>query len=364
MDLKDSKTQHIPALDGFRGLAAILVVVFHIFEFLSKYLFFGWIGLEMFFVLSGYLITDILIKTVGRKNYLRNFYMRRILRIFPLYYLCLLIFLVIFPLLDIELGLKYYTDNQVWLWTYMQNWLYIFKNPSSNTLNHLWSMAVEEHFYILWPLVILLLRKPKYLLIFLFTLFALVVGLRIWVWSKHIQDFAYFNLFAFTRIDGICVGCILAISLSINKFFIKKYLLAIVMILIALNVLFIFINREFDYSLPYLGYAGYASLAVIFGLLAYFIILQESRLLNSFFNFRLFRFFGRISYGFYMFHWPIYLLLSPYLFSLLSSITNSWTTNFITSLITTLAGITVGWLSYKYFESFFLKMKKRYSPTI
>src|SRR3954463_6186807 len=88
---------HFPALDGLRGVASLLVVIYHNFGFINKYFFFGWLGLDIFFVLSGFLITDILLNTLDTKYYLRNFYVRRILRVFPLYYASLVIFLIIFP---------------------------------------------------------------------------------------------------------------------------------------------------------------------------------------------------------------------------------------------------------------------------
>ena len=89
--------QYYPALDGLRGIAIIMVVIFHNFNF-TNYFFFGWLGVDLFFVLSGLLITEILIKTSGKPGFLRNFYLRRILRIFPLYYLILIICIIILPL--------------------------------------------------------------------------------------------------------------------------------------------------------------------------------------------------------------------------------------------------------------------------
>src|SRR5438552_8091469 len=102
------KKPHYPTLDGLRGLAILLVVFYHNFDFIN-YSVFGWIGVDLFFVLSGYLITSILMSSVNSPNYLRNFFLKSVLRIFPLYYLCLVIFLILFPLVGFyQLELKFY----------------------------------------------------------------------------------------------------------------------------------------------------------------------------------------------------------------------------------------------------------------
>lgn len=353
--------QHYPALDGLRGLAILLVVVYHNFGFINVF-FFGWLGVDLFFVLSGFLITDILLKTLGKKDYLKNFYVRRILRIFPLYYLCLILFLLIIPRLNIQFDIKYYTDNQVWLWTYLQNWLYTFQNPGqTNTLNHLWSLAVEEQFYLLWPLIILFIKNPKYLLIFISLLLVAVLGLRLWVWMNQVADLAYFNLYTFTRIDGICIGCIIALLQRINPEFLRRYTTAIVLFFAAMNFAFFFVNRSYQFGFPYLALAGYTTFAMMFGLLVNEAVTRETKLINLLFNIPILKFFGKISYGFYILHWPVYLLLGPLLFPWISKFVAGSQLQFAVSILATLAAVAVSWLSYRYYESYFLKLKDKFT---
>jgi peptidoglycan/LPS O-acetylase OafA/YrhL len=204
--------QHYPALDGLRGVAILLVVFLHNFGFMN-YFFFGWLGVDLFFVLSGFLITEILLRTVGKPGFLKNFYARRVLRIFPLFYLTLVICLLLLPSIkSLNLQANYYTDNQLWLWTYLQNWLYVIKEPyGDKLLLHTWSLAVEEQFYLLWPLLILIIRRPKHLLWVMMSILILVGIARYIIWSYKVEDLAYSSLYTFTRIDGLCIGSMVAL---------------------------------------------------------------------------------------------------------------------------------------------------------
>ncbi len=351
---------HYPALDGLRGLAILLVVVYHNFGFINVF-FFGWLGVDLFFVLSGFLITDILLKTVGKKGYLKNFYIRRVLRIFPLYYLCLILFLIVLPKTNLQLDVQYYIDHQVWLWTYLENWIYTFQSPGhTNALNHLWSLAVEEQFYLLWPLAILLIRKPRLLLIFISLVLVAVLGLRLLVWMNHISDLAYFNLYTFTRIDGICIGCMIALLQRVNSNFLQRNKAMIVLFFAGLNFGFFFVNRRYQFTFPYLALVGYTTFAMMFGLLVNEAVTRQTKLINLLFNIPLLKFFGKISYGFYVFHWPVYLLLSPYLSPSMSRFINGSLLQFLVSVIATLAAIAISWLSYQYYEKYFLKLKDKF----
>jgi peptidoglycan/LPS O-acetylase OafA/YrhL len=361
MTAANQNRSYYPALDGLRGLAILLVVFYHNFGFIN-YFFFGWLGVDLFFVLSGFLITDILLNTSGQPAFLRNFYVRRLLRIFPLYYLTLVVFLIILPLLNQTiLNLDYYTTNQVWFWSYLQNWLFIFNPPNdTEALNHLWSLAVEEQFYLVWPFVILLLKKPKHILYLLVALLIGVVTLRFVFWTYKIENLAYYNLYTFSRIDGICIGSMLAVLRKINPRSINRYFTFIVLALAALNFVFYFFNKENRFSYPYLAIAGYTTFAVIFGLLVNEGVERDNVFVNKVFNLRLLKFFGTISYSLYVFHWPLYLMLSPYLENWFVQNQNLIAAPIAASITSTLLAILLAWLSFKFFEKPFLLLKKRF----
>ncbi len=157
---------HIPALDAIRGLAIIVVTLYRFrplpgdgtaaCEWLGSVLSHGARGVDLFFVLSGFLITGILYDAKQKSHYFRNFYARRSLRIFPLYYGVLIGALVLLPLVWTR-GYPYDAsrDMQGWLWGYGTNFVISWRGDwCFGWFDHFWSLAVEEHFYFVWPLVI------------------------------------------------------------------------------------------------------------------------------------------------------------------------------------------------------------------
>ena len=164
--------RHIPVLDGIRGLAIIMVLIAHFTTILENYLkeFFpvagpvftkvalsGLMGVDLFFVLSGFLITGILLDTKDTNEFFKNFYARRFLRIFPLYYGVLFILFCILPkIITFDTAANEMAGHQWWLWAYLTNFPGhpAWDNSALFKLGHFWSLAVEDHFYFVWPFVV------------------------------------------------------------------------------------------------------------------------------------------------------------------------------------------------------------------
>ena len=212
--------QIIPELDGIRGLAILLVLLFHLKRHLAAYfqvprifapLEIGWSGVDLFFVLSGFLITSILLRTKGSPNYFRAFYARRLLRIFPLYYAAVFFFFFVELPWQQHAGrwLEVSPAEQAWYWSYLANWRNI--SVTINPLSHLWSLSIEEQFYALWPLTIFLCsnRRLKHLCVTIIGLsFAGSVAIEL---VTRRSDIAF--LATFSRLDTLALGALLAVVL-------------------------------------------------------------------------------------------------------------------------------------------------------
>lgn len=205
---------HLPALDGLRGLAVILVVVFHIFQVepapgagLPRLLYLatrlGQTGVDLFFVLSGFLITGILVDTKDAPRYFRNFYGRRTLRIFPLYYGTLALGLLVLPRLfgPRDLGL-----HPAWLWTYTTN-LPMAAGAEATWFGHFWTLAIEEQFYLIWPAVVFLFGRTALMRICL----GCIAGAAA---SRVLAESVGLSSFSFTpcRMDALTLGAWLALA--------------------------------------------------------------------------------------------------------------------------------------------------------
>jgi peptidoglycan/LPS O-acetylase OafA/YrhL len=349
---------YYPALDGLRGLAIVLIILYHNFDFISIFRS-GWIGLDLFFVLSGFLITGILLKQRGSRHFLGNFYARRALRILPIYYLSLILFLFILPkIVSYSFNPKYFIRNQKWFWFEIQNWLFIlYPGGNNNFLNHFWSLALEEQFYLISPLIILLIKPIQKIISFLLILLLILLVSRLLTWLLQFDNISYADLYTFTRIDGLCVGSILAVFKyqgntemgKRNKFLI---LILFILIFIALPFIKVFYNSR----IPYLACCLFPAVALFWGLIVWTSINPENFLFKIF-NSRVLIYLGKISYGVYIFHWPITWLFNSGLL-VFPGLYNSMTANLFKSVISTSVAIILAIISYYTYERFFLGLKK------
>jgi len=212
---------HQPGLDGVRGIAILLVIALHFVgdstatnaleRVITKAATFGLLGVDLFFVLSGFLITGLLIDAKGKPGYFRNFYARRTLRIFPLYYAVLAVAFLVLPLVldSLPPALEDARPHQVWLWTYTSNFYIAAKSEwVLGYLSHFWSLAIEEHFYFVWPLVVYLVPRDRLERVCLAVIaagLALRIGLTLWGMSE-----LSISVLTPARVDTLCVGALLA----------------------------------------------------------------------------------------------------------------------------------------------------------
>lgn len=353
--------QYYPALDGLRGLAILLVLLFHNFGFITDFFFLGQLGVDLFFVLSGFLITDILLGTVHKKNYLKNFYARRILRIFPPYYLFLVLFLLVLPVFSRSIDIHYYSVHQVYFWTYLQNWLYVFHDPTpNNILLPLWSLAVEEQFYLLWPLTILLLRNTRWAAFFITIALLLYTVIKFYIRAHPFAPAGDQGFFIYTRIDGICIGCLVALLRQIRPGIVLKYSLGILVVVIATNLVFFIISDIPLLSYEYLSVLGYTSASILFGLLVNKVVSSSPKRSFPVMEYAPLRFLGKISYSVYIYHLPVYLITLSYFLPMLKKTMPETIAHLIISVVSGMVILLIAWLSYQFFERYFLNLKKRF----
>jgi peptidoglycan/LPS O-acetylase OafA/YrhL len=323
---------HIPALDGLRALAVVAVIACH-----CDVLPFGWIGVDLFFVLSGFLITRILLRSKDEPHCLRNFYLRRALRIWPLYYGFLLLNFWIIP----QWWPDRTPDSQVVYSTLLSyyNWYAAFSIDSSFAFP-LWSLCVEEQFYLVWPLVVLRLSKPALTKVCIGGA-ALALLLRCGFFAV---GFTWRPAYLLTpcRLDGLLLGALLAIKPSIVK---PRLWLALSMPLLAASIYFdgIFLDSEKPYALT----IGLTALAIAFTACLALCLKSPPKALE----WPLMRSVGVVSYGMYV--WHILVLFVALGLSQRLGLGKGFLPNLGLTYLIALA-------SYYGYERWFLKLKGRF----
>jgi len=347
--------QHIKNLDTFRAIAAIVVMIGHIELFRQNHLGSSWFdvvlsghtAVMMFFVISGFLITFLLTKEKEKYGTisLKDFYLRRVLRIYPLYYLILLVSSLFFLAPPSCKTIAYAVT--------------ILPNVSHaigcgwSVSPQIWSIGVENLFYIFFPLIMLFVPNRRMLLLLLI----MTVGLTI---LPHAVDFvnvrtiqndslAHFNqkFFFCNKFDSLLIGCMAGFAFAENHKLLKviynKWLFFVCAIIAIVMWGGNIETKHFNDEL----------MSLLFAIVILNVCTNTQ--LNITFENRITKFIGRISYGIYMYHWIILLLTFNFL-----PIEHTTFYTIVLYVVVITATIIVAWLSYETYEKFFLNLKRRF----
>jgi len=369
-DTNHLRARFIPALEGWRGIAILLVLYWHLWPSSDAtprwFASFGWVGVDLFFVLSGFLITRILLASHGQPHYFRNFYARRTLRIFPLYYVTLFAVYIAWPVLNAypspdykvaAVGLAYLTN----FWSAdTHRW---FPAPLPFSGSHLWSLAIEEQFYLAWPIIVRLLNRRALVILCGFLVFT-SDAFRLAFWIAGAAPIEAYML-PFSRMDAIAFGAVMAVAATSPRWTeIASRIAAFALPLSTSGIAFVFIRcRSFNVHVHPLVYTLGISLdAPFFASLIWLTLARPAgNFLDRIISFRLFRWFGKYSYGLYIFH--------GYLFLIFRGTVWQWTSSqfgngiLISAVQFTLSvglcGL-IAFLSYHLFERQIFALKRRF----
>jgi peptidoglycan/LPS O-acetylase OafA/YrhL len=356
--------KHFASLDGLRGLAILAVVAYHYFPHRGTGWFgylasASWAGVDLFFVLSGFLITGILFDTLHTKDFYKNFYMRRVLRLFPVYLVFMCIVLVLargVPHLW-AVGLSYllYVSNIVCLFD-----PHIYSVGPVQTA-HLWSLAVEEQFYLIWPWIVVALGSRRRIL--RFSIFGSIATLALRLVLIHVvpssRGFLYIELP--TRADSLLIGAAVAMIFRDPELMAKIRLRYVRLAGFAAVAGFLALGLDihsFFWQIPPINTWGFSLTAIASASLVFLAVTPGSWTSRIFSN-SVLRFYGRYSYGLYLIHFaPKFIYDGVFLPAISNRVHPTWLAGIIAFAIVLAASTAVAVLSFHIIEMPFLKMKK------
>lgn len=366
--LAEAKHRRIPALDGLRGVAVLMVLFYHMAggatsTFLPLHWFgeldkAGYLGVTLFFILSGFLITNILWESRTHPHWWRNFYARRALRIFPLYYLALGLTLLAaawahtFPA----------AASKIWSPAlFLQNIPGRCQEAITNTasplpLLHFWSLAVEEQFYLIWPLLLVRQRDERGAQRLFAATFFLSFVFRCVVWRFAAEPETW-NPFLLSRVGEMAAGAWLAVSSHTEQWpSIRRRAPWLGLLGIGVYIVTSAVSRTFELGTVLQAVVGLTAITV--GLAAVLVMALEDGVWSRLFRWRLLRWFGGISFGLYVFH----VLLKPLFDSITFRVAPvAGMRQHAVAFIVGMAGsILVATVSYRFFEQPFLRLKRRF----
>ncbi|MEL7500434.1 MAG: acyltransferase [Planctomycetota bacterium] len=381
-DSSKRSLQYIPALDGLRGVAILLVLLHHtsirhdatsMGSFVYRNLkSIGWIGVDLFFVLSGFLIGSILIKSHGQKGWLKSFLIRRSLRVLPLYFVVVFVcFNLIVLIPDARLDwLRELSQDQWWYWAHLANFRRIFSafDPSVANVGWFstyWSLSIEEHFYLIWPFVIALAGPLRSLRVALVGILMVMVTRACISLGELPDPFIYNN--TLTRIDGLLLGTVIAWLKHFRPDRFQKLgypaLAALIVAALAFIIPMLLGVTGGGRKTHYGHLCLYTASIVGSGALVWRLVAKpETDWVSRLFSFGLLKSFGKYSYAIYVFNKPILfglgVITSPYFGK-----SPTWRCLIIFCIVAGLCWI-AGFISWRLIEAPFLTLKAYFpSPT-
>lgn len=361
MSSQINEKSYYSSIDGLRSVCFLLVFLFHCningFQL-------GWSGVVVFFVISGFLITEILINSKQSPSYYRNFYIRRLLRICPPYYTVIIGSILLFLVLE-----KATPNDLLYHITYTQNIYWVLTNYVSDLqpfLAHTWTLAIEEQFYLLWPLLIFLIptkHLPKLCSVFII----IAITFRIIMVVLN-YDYAS-SILLFSQIDSLALGASLAcykngyIKNKTTEFIYRNSMFigfAGIILIIVYNCYIYKIDFLSSYKL-FVSPPGYVNNPFTIQIYFFVSMVSMGLLLYCYKNIgiahimlsnKVLVHIGQLSYGLYLYHWPLLVIINRFL----PDITG---VTLVLLLFTTTYTISI--ISFYSIEKYFRALKKRYT---
>ena len=325
--MSNNKSKYLPSIDSLRALAVLAVIIYHVDV---NYLPGGFLGVDLFFVLSGYLISSLIIKEYRKTGSLNlyNFYIRRARRLLPAVYFMITVGLVVMVLFNEVLLRKSHLDA-IFGYIYSSNWWYIFHKldyfdsfGAQSPFKHLWSLAIEEQFYMIFPLLFLLVNRKKkskdgtYKLNknFLYVVLGLIlVSLIAHILLFDINNISRIYFGTDTRAFSLLVGVVGAILYPMERLHAKvtpqQNMLYSVVSLVSIAILITVMIYTSEYNT--LLYRGGFLLVAILGLIVIISSGKQHTLMSRLLSFKPVVFIGKISYSLYLWHFPVLVLTTP-----------------------------------------------------
>jgi peptidoglycan/LPS O-acetylase OafA/YrhL len=304
----DARLAYVPELDGLRGVAILLVVGFH--AGVPGFGIGGYLGVDLFFVLSGYLITSVILREIemtGRFDVLA-FYARRSLRLFPALLLVCVALALAAPFLS---NTRQIVADEIATLGYIANWTRAFGSGSPMYLGHAWSLAIEEQFYLIWPALLLVALSFRRKIAPVWVAVALAASVAVWrgylAFNGAVPDRLYNG--TDTRLDGLFIGCALALFLSADG--VKSYYPRQVPRAARVAALLVFaaLIAFMPWNTKPAFVAGYIAASLCAAVIIFCCVSEQDSGLRRIMRIPALVYVGKISYSLYLWHYPIFLII-------------------------------------------------------